>query len=93
MSRNISYRRPRGDYAKPLIEGGELAQKRLQGSLTQASLLWTGRILEWLQAVQDKQGSTMRDELRESFALFPRGSELRIWISKPTESRVKKFMC
>src|SRR5215472_6295769 len=35
----------------------------------------------------------MRDELRQSFALFPRRSEPRIWISKPTESRIKKFIC
>src|ERR1700758_3763515 len=35
----------------------------------------------------------MRDELRQSFALFPRGSDPRIWISKPSESSVKKFIC
>src|ERR1700722_9145161 len=35
----------------------------------------------------------MRDELRQSFALLPRGSEPWIWISKPSESRVKKFVC
>src|SRR5271165_2657314 len=35
----------------------------------------------------------MRDELRESFALLPRRSELWIWISKPSESRIKKFIC
>src|ERR1700745_413444 len=34
----------------------------------------------------------MGDELRESFAFLPRGSEPWIWISKPTESRVKKFI-
>src|ERR1700720_4660038 len=35
----------------------------------------------------------MRDELRESLALLPRSSEPWIWISKPSESRVKKFIC
>src|ERR1700730_18093148 len=35
----------------------------------------------------------MRDELRQSFALLPRRSEPWIWISKPSESRVKKFIC
>src|ERR1700722_14891353 len=35
----------------------------------------------------------MRDELRQSFALLPRRSEPWIWIAKPSESRVKKFIC
>src|ERR1700719_4444401 len=35
----------------------------------------------------------MCDELRQSFALFPRRSEPWIWISKPAESRIKKFVC
>src|ERR1700751_660729 len=35
----------------------------------------------------------MRDELRQSFALLPGGTEPRIWISKPSKSRVKKFVC
>src|SRR5271165_6463411 len=34
----------------------------------------------------------MRDELRQSFAFLPRRSEPWIWISKPTESGVKKFI-
>src|SRR5262249_61017720 len=34
----------------------------------------------------------MRDELRESLALLPRRSDPWIWISKPTESRIKKFI-
>src|ERR1700726_643682 len=34
----------------------------------------------------------MRDELRESLALLPRRSESWIWISKPSESRIKKFI-
>src|SRR6516165_5995613 len=34
----------------------------------------------------------MRNELRESFALLPRRSEPWIWISKPTEGRIKKFI-
>src|SRR6516165_10637923 len=34
----------------------------------------------------------MCDELRESFALLPRVSDPSIWISKPSESRVKKFI-
>src|ERR1700737_915472 len=35
----------------------------------------------------------MRDELRQSFALLPRRSEPWIWIAKPIESRIKKFIC
>src|SRR6478672_1779322 len=35
----------------------------------------------------------MRDEPRESFALFPRSSEPWIWISEPSERHVKKFIC
>src|SRR5690242_7487169 len=35
----------------------------------------------------------MRNELRQSFALLPRRSEAWIWIAKPNESRVKKFIC
>src|SRR6266481_9442652 len=35
----------------------------------------------------------MRDELCQSFALLPRSSEPWIGISKPSESRVKKFVC
>ena len=35
----------------------------------------------------------MRDELCQSFALLPRRSEPWIWISKPSERRVKKFIC
>ena len=35
----------------------------------------------------------MRNELRQSFALLPRRSNPWIWISKPSESSVKKFIC
>ena len=35
----------------------------------------------------------MRDELRKSLAFLPRRSEPWIWISKPSESRIKKFIC
>ena len=35
----------------------------------------------------------MRDELRQSFALLPRRSEPWIWIAKPSESGIKKFIC
>src|SRR5580692_12240991 len=66
---NISDRRSRGNHAKPRIEGSEFAQKRLEGRLTYASFLWPRRILERLQAVQNQQGSAMRDELCQSFAL------------------------
>src|ERR1700758_3809836 len=58
-----------------------------------APFLWTRRILKRLQAVQNQQGSTVRDELCQSFALLPRRSEPWIWISKPVESRIKKFIC
>src|SRR6516165_9138064 len=88
----IGDRRPRGNYAKPRIECSEIAQKRLEGRLAQPSLLWTGRILERLQAIQNKQGSAMRDELRKSLALLPRRFELWISISKPIQSSFKEFM-
>src|ERR1700751_318612 len=51
---NISDRRPRGNHTKPLIESRKLAQKRLEGRLTQPSFLWTRRILERLQAIQNQ---------------------------------------
>src|SRR5215469_9850654 len=89
---NIRNRRPRGNHAKPQIEGSEFTQERLEGRLSQPSFLWTRRILERLQPIQNKQDSTMRDELRESLALLPRRSEPWIWISKPTEGRIKKFI-
>src|SRR6202008_3752433 len=82
----------RGDYAQPLIESGKLAQKRLEGRLTQPSLLWTRWILERFQAIQNQQGSTMRDQFSQSFALLPGRSNPRIRIPKPSESRIEKFI-
>src|SRR6516165_1106740 len=35
----------------------------------------------------------MGDKLRESLPFFPRCSDPWIWITKPTESSVKKFIC
>src|ERR1700741_3803738 len=35
----------------------------------------------------------MGDKLRKSLSPLPRRSEPWIWISKPSESRVKKFIC
>src|SRR5580704_14124821 len=35
----------------------------------------------------------MRHEPRQSFAFLPGRSESRIWVSKPSESRLKKFIC
>src|SRR5271166_4840762 len=35
----------------------------------------------------------MGDELCQSFAFLPRRSQPWIWISKPSESRIKKFIC
>src|SRR5580692_11833914 len=35
----------------------------------------------------------MRNQLCQSFAFLPRRSEPWIWISKPSESRIKKFIC
>src|ERR1700686_887598 len=90
---NVSDRQARGNHAKPFIEGSEFAQERLEGRFTQPSFLWSRRILERLQAIQNKQGSVMRDEPCESLALLPPRSEPWIWISKPSESRVKKFIC
>src|SRR5271167_849301 len=34
----------------------------------------------------------MCDELRQSFAFLPRRSDPRIWVTKPTESSVYKFI-
>jgi hypothetical protein len=35
----------------------------------------------------------MCDELGQSFALLPRRAESRIGVSKPSEGRIKKFIC
>jgi hypothetical protein len=51
---NISDRRPRGNHAKPRIESSKLAQKRLEERLAYASFLWTRRILDRLQAIQNQ---------------------------------------
>src|SRR5215471_11115364 len=89
---DISDRRSRGNHAKPRIEGSKLAQERLEGRLPQPSFLWTRRILERLQTVQNKQGSAMGDKFGESLALLPPRSDPWIWISKPIESSFKKFI-
>src|SRR5215510_12430430 len=34
----------------------------------------------------------MCNELRQSFALLPGGPKPRIWVAKPRESRIKKFI-
>src|ERR1700739_208699 len=54
MIGKITDRQPRCDHAEPLIEGGELAQKRLERRLTYPSFLGTGRILERLQAIENQ---------------------------------------
>ena len=51
---DISHRHPGGNDAKSRIERGELTQKRLEGGLTYPSFLWTRRILERLEAVQNQ---------------------------------------
>src|SRR5580692_6163891 len=35
----------------------------------------------------------MGHQLRQPLTLFPRCSDPRIWITKPSEGRVKKFIC
>src|ERR1700722_12038158 len=35
----------------------------------------------------------MCDELRQSFAFLPAGSEPWVWIAKPNESGVQEFIC
>src|SRR6516162_10249771 len=35
----------------------------------------------------------MRDELCQSFALLPRCSKPRVWVAKPRESGIEKFIC
>ena len=92
MIRQIGDRQPCGYHAKPRIEGSEFAQERLEAWLTNPSFSRPRWILERFQTVQNQQGSTMRDELRESLALFPGRSKPWIWISKPVESRIKKFI-
>jgi hypothetical protein len=81
----ISDWHPRRNHTKAPIECGKLAQKRLQGRIAYPSFLWTRRILERLQAVRNKQGSTMRHELRQSFALLPLCSDPWIWIVLSTK--------
>src|SRR6516225_3134775 len=90
--RNISDRRSCGNYGKPSIESSKLPQERLQARFTQPSFLWTRWILKRLQTVQNKQGSAMRDEFRESLSLLPPRAYPWIRISKPFESSVKKFI-
>jgi len=89
---DISDRCPRCNHAKPRIEGSEFAQKRLERRLTQPSFLWTRRILQGFQAIQNQQGPTMRDELCNSISLLPGRSNPWIWITKPSKSGVKKFI-
>jgi hypothetical protein len=50
----VGRRQPRGDDSKPLVEGGQFAQERLERRLAQPSLLRTRRILERLQAIQNQ---------------------------------------
>src|SRR5271169_173910 len=35
----------------------------------------------------------MRDELRQSFSLLPCRSDSWIWIAKPSQGRIDKFVC
>jgi hypothetical protein len=49
-----SYRRPRGDHAKPRIEGSEFAQEGLERRFTQPSFFGPRRVFERLQAIQDQ---------------------------------------
>jgi hypothetical protein len=58
---NVSDWRPCGDHAKSLVEGSKLAQKCLEGRITQPSFLWPRWILERLQAIQHQQGSPICD--------------------------------
>src|SRR5260370_11915783 len=51
---NISDGETRGNHAKPRVKSRELAQKRLNRRLAYPSLLWTRRILERLQPVEDQ---------------------------------------
>ena len=84
---------PRSNYTKPRIEGGKLAQERLERRITEPPFLWTGRILERLQAIQNQQAPTMRDQFRQPFALLPGRAEPWIRVAKPCESGIKKFIC
>ena len=51
---NVSDRQPCGNHTKPRIESSKLPQKRLEGRITEPSFLWTRRILERLQAIQNQ---------------------------------------
>src|SRR5262249_458400 len=77
----------------PLIEGSGSAQRRRGERPAQPPFLWTRRFLKRLQPIQNKQGSPMRDQLREPLSLLPRCSEPWIRISKPIEGSVKEFIC
>jgi hypothetical protein len=52
--RNISDWHPCGDHAKPCIEGSEFAQESLEGKRSDPSFLWTRRVLERLQTIQNQ---------------------------------------
>ena len=52
--RYISDRQPCGNHAKPRIESCKLLQERLEGRIAEPPLLCARRILERLQAVQNK---------------------------------------
>src|SRR5262245_61025610 len=51
---NISDWHPRRNHTKAAIESSKLAQKRLKSSIAYPSFLWTRRILERLQAIQNQ---------------------------------------
>jgi hypothetical protein len=51
---NISNREACGNHAKPRVERSELAQDRLELRLAQPPFLWTRRILERLQAIENQ---------------------------------------
>jgi hypothetical protein len=49
-------------------------------------------MLERFQAVQNQQRLMMGDKFRQTFTLLPCSSHPWIWISKPSESSVDKFI-
>jgi hypothetical protein len=53
MIRNVRNRQSRGNYTKPQVKGSKLTKERLQRRIAESAFLWTRRILERLQAIEN----------------------------------------
>src|SRR5215471_1442348 len=90
---DISDGQTRGNHAEPSIERGKFPQERLESGLSKPPLLRSGRVLERFETIQDQQGSPAGYQLGQSFALSPWRSNPRVWIAKPGEGSLEKFIC